>query len=469
MWRSYESYEDHRKISPEDHPKIFEILSTIDAEDSNLSVQVSGLKTIGEALALASRRRGAWVEACTQREAQLFLDLGGIGTVIKSMGSHPTNASVQTQALRVINLVSDLPSVGEYGIWRSDMKKWMESGINPVLIAMNTHVFVPDVQINGVLALNGIGSFCGTFSGKDVVPAVLTAMGKCKDSQVQAAGGNALLQMCNVLPPLCNVLRGRIRQEGGVRVVLAAMREHRLQLQLQQKACELMYELMYRLHTDLEESFDLWKPVVEEVVAVVLVSMQKHPTDREMLRLGSCVIGHYWRHWTLNIAGDGSNVQKLRQDIITTLLTRSYMELHGIHCSDSLSLTTTIITTTPYYSNCPQRKQRIADEFVRVLLGVIEAQIQQVHLKCEKYHWERLERALKALDVLVCNSKMDVLVCSSEMDTQIMRVIRLVIMKSVGIEGSSACTAGKRLLQNVMSAKDTLGCVDPGDPVKMAP
>ena len=55
------------------------------------------------------------------------------------------------------------------------------------------------------------------------------------------------------------------------------------------------------------------------------------------------------------------------------------------------------------------------------------------------------------------------------MDTQIMRVIRLVIMKSVGIEGSSACTAGKRLLQNVMSANDTLGCVDPGDPVKMAP
>ena len=52
MWRSYESYEDHRKISPE----IFEILSTIDAEDSNMSVQVSGLKTIGEALALASRR-----------------------------------------------------------------------------------------------------------------------------------------------------------------------------------------------------------------------------------------------------------------------------------------------------------------------------------------------------------------------------------------------------------------------------
>ena len=42
------------------------------------------------------------------------------------------------------------------------------------------------------------------------------------------------------------------------------------------------------------------------------------------------------------------------------------------------------------------------------------------------------------------------LVCSSEMDTQIMRVIRLVIMKSVGIEGSSACTAGKRLLQNVL-------------------
>ena len=327
MWRSYESYEDHRKISPEDHPKIFEILSTIDAEDSNLSVQVSGLKTIGEALALASRRRGAWVEACTQREAQLFLDLGGIGTVIKSMGSHPTNASVQTQALRVINLVIDLPIVGEYG--EDDMKKWMESCINPVLIAMNTHMFVPDVQINGVLALYGIGSVCGTFSGKDVVPAVLTAMGNCKDCQVQAAGVNALLQMCRLKLP--HVLRGRIRQEGGVRVVLAAMQEHRLQLQLQQKACELMYELMYRLHTDLEESFDLWKPVVEEVVAVVLVSMQKHPTDREMLRLGSCVIGHYWRHWTLNIAGDGSNVQKLRQDIITTLLTRNYMELQ-IHC-----------------------------------------------------------------------------------------------------------------------------------------
>ena len=116
--------------------------------------------------------------------------------------------------------------------------------------------------------------------------------------------------MCRLKLP--HVLRGRIRQEGGVRVVLAAMREHRLQLQLQQKACELMYELMYRLHTDLEESFDLWKPVVEEVVAVVLVSMQKHPTDLEMLDLGSCVIGHYWRHWTLNIAGDGSNVHVCR-------------------------------------------------------------------------------------------------------------------------------------------------------------
>lgn len=63
--------------------------------------QVSGLADLAETLPFFAVGPALGCGSCMQLH-QLFLDLEGMGIVIKSMGTHLTDSSVQTQALKVI-------------------------------------------------------------------------------------------------------------------------------------------------------------------------------------------------------------------------------------------------------------------------------------------------------------------------------------------------------------------------------